>query len=198
MLDTLKQTHPALVDEVVPAKVSLGVLHRVLQRLLRERVPIRDLVTILEALGDAAEQNPDPEALTERVRRALSNQIARLYMDENGEIHGITVGARLEAALMGLFSPRAGATSTLALNPESLANLLTALRRMLASHGERGNPVPLITPPALRVGIRRLIEPVLPALPVVSLSELPPHVSVGSLATWELGEEREPVNRRDG
>ena len=197
MLDTLKQTHPALVDEVVPAKVSLGVLHRVLQRLLRERVPIRDLVTILEALGDAAEQNPDPEALTERVRRALSNQIARLYMDENGEIHGITVGTRLEAALMGLFSPRAGATSTLALNPDSLANLLTSLRRMLATHGERGNPVPLITPPALRVGIRRLIEPVLPALPVVSLSELPPHVSVGSLATWELGEEREPMNRRD-
>ena len=197
MLDTLKQTHPALVEEVVPAKISLGVLHRVLQRLLRERVPIRDLVTILEALGDAADQNNDPEALTERVRRALSNQIARQYMDENGEIHGITVGARLEAALMGLFSPRAGATSTLALNPDSLANLLTALRRMLASHAERGNPVPLITPPALRVGIRRLIEPVLPALPVVSLSELPPHVSVGSLATWELGEEREPVNRRD-
>src|SRR5690606_10994646 len=67
MLDALRKTHPALVDDMVPNRVSLGLLHRVLQRLLKERIPIRDLVTILEALGDAAEGTKDPEVLTEHV-----------------------------------------------------------------------------------------------------------------------------------
>jgi flagellar biosynthesis protein FlhA len=84
MVDALKKSHPALVEEMIPAKISLGVLHRVLQRLLRERVPIRDMVTILEAMGDAADQTKDPELLTEHARRALSNVIARLFADATG------------------------------------------------------------------------------------------------------------------
>lgn len=186
MLDALRKTHPALVDDMVPNRVSLGLLHRVLQRLLKERIPIRDLVTILEALGDAAEGTKDPEVLTEHVRRALSNVIARLYMDSSGSIRGITVGPRLEAALMGLFSPRAGQSNQTLLNPDSLAALLRDLSQLAATHSTDGRPVPLITPPGLRVGIRRLIEPVLPALPVVSIGELPPHVNLNSVATWEM------------
>ncbi|HET7276008.1 MAG TPA: flagellar biosynthesis protein FlhA [Longimicrobiaceae bacterium] len=189
MVDTLRNTHPALVEDVVPAKISLGVLHRVLQRLLRERIPIRDLVSILEALGDAADQTKDPEALTEHVRRALSNIIARLYMDGSGAVRAITVGPRLEAALMGLFSPRSGQSGTTLLNPDSLAALLRELNVHATSHTTEGQPIPLLAPPALRVGIRRLVEPVLPALPVISLAELPPHVNLNSVATWELGDE---------
>ena len=92
MVDMLKKTHPALVDDVIPSKINLGVLHRVLQRLLKERVPIRDLVTILEALADAADQTKDPEVLTEHARRALTNTIARTHMDETGMVRGITLG----------------------------------------------------------------------------------------------------------
>ena len=106
MVDALKKSHPALVDEIIPGRINLGTLHRVLQRLLRERVPIRDLVSILEALGDAAEQTKDPEQLTEVVRRALANSISRLFLDMTGSVRGVTIGARLEASLMGLFSPR--------------------------------------------------------------------------------------------
>jgi flagellar biosynthesis protein FlhA len=186
MVDTLKKTHPALVDDVVPAKLSLGTLHRVLQRLLRERVPIRDLVTILEALADAAEQTKDAELLTEHVRRALTNVIARLYTDDAGTVRGITLGGRLEAALMALFSPRAGQAPS-PLTPDVLAGLLRDLGHMSTVHASEGRPVPLITPPNLRVGIRRLIEPVLPNVPVVSLAELPPFVRLTSLATWEIG-----------
>mgnify|MGYP006172141005 CR=1 FL=1 len=187
MLDALRKSHPALVEDMVPGRVSLGLLHRVLQRLLKERIPIRDLVSILEALGDAADGTKDPEALTEHVRRALANVIARLYMDGSGSIRGITVGPRLEAALMGLFSPRAGQANPGLLNPDSLAALLRDLASVAAAHSTDGRPVPLITPPSLRVGIRRLIEPVLPALPVVSIGELPPHVNLNSVATWEVG-----------
>jgi flagellar biosynthesis protein FlhA len=186
MVDTLKKNYPALVDEVVPAKVSLGVLHRVLQRLLRERVPIRDLVTILEALADVAEQTKDPEALNEHVRRALGKAIAEQHADETGTVHGIGVSPRLEMALMGFFSPRASKTPQMLPTPEQLTDLL---RRLDAIARTQTRPIPLISPPGLRVGIRRLIEPVLPNIPVVSLAELPPHVNVQTVATWDLSDD---------
>jgi flagellar biosynthesis protein FlhA len=186
MVDLLKQSYPALVDEVIPGKVPLGVLHRVLQRLLKERVPIRDLVTILEALADVADQTKDPEALTEHVRRALAPVIAGLYTDETGGIAGITVGPRFEAALMGLFSPRQSRAAGQMVDPDTLSAMLRQLDLLTRSYAEDGRPLPLITPPGLRIGIRRLIEPVLPGVPVISLAELPPQVNLRSLATWEL------------
>jgi len=186
MINTLKETYPALVEEVVPARVSLGVLHRVLQRLLKERVPIRDMVTILEALADVADQVKDPEALTEHVRRALGKVIAEQYTDETGTIHGITVGSKLEAAMMSLFSPRQGKSGIV--DPDMLTALLRSLDALSRQHSTDGRVVPLITPPGLRVGIRRLIEPVLPHIPVLSLAELPPQVNLQSVATWELSD----------
>ena len=186
MVDTLKRTHPALVEEMIPAKISLGVLHRVLQRLLRERIPIRDLVTILEALGDSADQTKDPEILTEHVRRSMTNAIARLYASEDGSVRGITIGPRLEASLMGLFSPRSPNAGTQLLNPDALASLLRELNPLVTAHSSEGRPAPLITPPSLRVGIRKLVEPVLPNVPVVSLAELPASIKLNSVATWEL------------
>jgi len=186
MVETLKKTHPALVEEIIPGKISLSVLHRVLQRLLRERVPIRDLVTILEALGDGAETTKDPEALTEGVRKSLTNVIARLFADQSGVVRGITIGARLESALMGLFSPRSAAANTPLLTPDSLAAMLRDLNHLATTYAVDGRPLPLITPPSLRIGVRRLIEPVLPSLPVVSLAELPPAITLSSVATWEM------------
>ncbi|MBV9880921.1 MAG: flagellar biosynthesis protein FlhA [Gemmatirosa sp.] len=186
MVETLKKTHPALVEEVVPAKLSLGALHRVLQRLLRERVPIRDMVTILEAMGDAAETTKDPEHLCEHARRALSNVIARLYADPSGAVQGITIGPRLEQALNGLFSPRQNAQAMGLLTPDGLATLLRDLNQLATAGSIDGRPLPLITSPSLRTGVRRLIEPVLPALPVVSLAELPPSVTLQSAGTWEM------------
>jgi flagellar biosynthesis protein FlhA len=187
MVDALKTSYPALVEEVVPARLSLGVLHRVLQRLLKERVPIRDLVTILEALADVADQTKDPEALTEHVRRALGKAIAEQHMDASGTIHGITVGPRLEVGLMGLFSPRQGKGAGV-LDPDVLTRLLRKLDQLARQHGGEARTIPLITPPGLRVGVRRLIEPVMPQIPVLSLAELPPQINLQSVATWELND----------
>ena len=186
MVETLKKTHPALVDDIVPTKISLGTLHRVLQRLLRERIPIRDLVTILEALGDSAETTKDPEALTEHVRRSLSNVIARLYAEPDSSVRGITMGPRLEQALTGLFSPRTAQAGAALLNPDALARMLRDLNEMSQAYSSEGRPVPLVTPPSLRVGVRRLIEPVMPSLPVISLAELPTAVNLHSVGTWEM------------
>jgi flagellar biosynthesis protein FlhA len=185
MVEALKKSHPALVDELVPAKVSLALLHRVLQRLLRERIPIRDLVTILESLGDHIDQTKDAEVLTEHVRRSLSNVIARLYADDQGVIRGLTLGPKLETALAGLLSPRASAGST-SPSPDTLADLLRDLHRLATTHAIDGRMPPLVVPPSLRVGLRRLLEPVFAALPVVSLAEFPPTVQLSSIASWEM------------
>ena len=186
MVDTLKHSHPALVDEVVPQKVSLGVLHRVLQRLLRERIPIRNLVTILETLADASEHTKDPEALTEHARRALAHVIWELYQSDAGVVRAITVGPRLEVELMRLFRPRPGGDlGASTLDPDRLTALLGKLERVFRANAD-GPPIPIVTPPGLRLGVRRLIEPVLPHIPVVSLAELPPHVDLRGVATWEL------------
>ena len=185
LLDALKETHPALVDDTIPGKLSLGTVHRVLQRLLREGIPVRDLALILETLSDAAEMTKDPEALTEQVRRTLSTVLVQLFDDGDGSIRGITMGPRLEAALMGLFSPRPTRDGR-ALEPEDLTGALRQLNDLVNYHKRDGQMRPLITPPSLRVGVRRLVEPVMPNLPVLSLGELPAQTPIHSLATWEL------------
>jgi flagellar biosynthesis protein FlhA len=186
LLDALKETHPALVDDTIPAKLSLGSVHRVLQRLLREGIPIRDLALILETLSDGAEVTKDPEALTEQVRRTLSTVLVQIYDDGDGSISGITMGPRLEAALMGLFSPRPAREGGRGIEPEELTSALRSLNDLMNRYKRDGQFRPLITPPALRIGVRRLVEPVLPHLPVLSLGELPAQTPIHSLATWEL------------
>jgi flagellar biosynthesis protein FlhA len=186
LLDGLKETHPALVDDLIPGKLPLGTVHRVLQRLLKEGIPARDLVTILEVLHDAGDATKDPEQLTEHVRRALAPVIAQSYADADGTVRGITVGPRLEAALMQLFAPRAMRDVGAALEPDQLTQLLRSLTEMVAASRRDGRVRPLIAPPSLRVGLRRLVEPVLGELPVVSLGELPPQTAIQSIALWEM------------
>lgn len=182
MLETVKRTNPALVEELIPNRVSLGILHRVLQRLLRERVPIRDLVTILESLGDGVDTTKDPDQLSEFARRALGPVLARQHADAEGVVRAIALGPKLEATLTGLFTQR-GAMPMLA--PEQLVAVLRDLQR-LSADGPDGRPTPLIVPPALRLGVRRLVEPVMQKLPVLSLAELPPSVQINTIATWEM------------
>lgn len=185
MLDALKRTHPAVVEEVVPGKLSLGTVHRVLQRLLRERVPIRDMVTILEALGDAADSTKDPVMLTEHVRRALSDSIARGHLDEQGLLPAITLGPRLEQSLSALLMPRQGQPAT-TLTPDMVSQLIRDLERTAATRAIDGRLPPLVVPSALRLGIRNVLEPVLPHQPVLSLAELPANVQLSTIATWEV------------
>ncbi|HEY4100180.1 MAG TPA: flagellar biosynthesis protein FlhA [Gemmatimonadales bacterium] len=186
LVDGLRESHPALIDDLIPNRLPLGTLHRVLQRLLREGLPVRDLVTILETLADTADTSKDPEILTEHVRRALSNVVAQLYAENDGCVRGITIGPRLESALMQLFAPRASRDGAIPLEPDQLTALLRTLGELVTAARRDGRPRPLITPPALRTGVRRLVEPILPELPVISLGELPPQMPVQSLAIWEM------------
>jgi flagellar biosynthesis protein FlhA len=189
MVEALKRSHPALVDEVVPNKISLGTLPpRAPAAAARARARSATWSRSSRRWATPAEATKDPEHLAEHARRALANVIARLFAGPDGAVRGITLGPRLEQALTGLFSPRPGSqpAGLALLTPDGLAGLLRDLNEQSTGQSLDGRPLPLIVPPSLRVGVRRLIEPVLPALPVVSLAELPAQVTLHAAGSWEM------------
>jgi flagellar biosynthesis protein FlhA len=181
MLDQVAQGSPKLVEELVPKLVSVGEVQRVLRQLLRERVPVRDLVTILEALADAAVVTKDPEAMTEAVRSAIGRAICRPYQNEKGELTVIGVPPALEERLLGsLVKTEQG--PVLALDPQQAQHIAARIAR--AVEQAMAQPV-LLCSPALRPHLWRLFARVLPHLGVLSHAEVPPHIQVVPVATLD-------------
>ena len=181
MVDTVAQTAPKLIEELVPKLVSLGEIQRVLRQLLRERVPIRDLVTILEAVSDAAAVTKDADAITEAVRSAIGRAICRPYQNDKGELSVIGVAPGLEEKLMAsLVKTDQGAV--LALDPQQAQSI--AARIAKAIEHAMAQPV-LLCSPALRPHLWRLFARVLPHLGVLSHAEVPTHIQVVAVATLD-------------
>jgi flagellar biosynthesis protein FlhA len=184
LVDRVGQSSPRLVEELVPKVVSIGEIQRVLRRLLKERVPIRDLTTILEAIGDAAGAPggpKDPDAITEAVRIAMGRAICRPFQNERGELPSISLAPALEAELLSLIV-RTDQGAVLALDPARAQRLATKVAEALA--GAVAPPVLLCTP-ALRPHLSRLFTRVLPHLGVVSHNEVPPHLHLTSVAVLD-------------
>jgi flagellar biosynthesis protein FlhA len=181
LLDRLAQTSPKLVEELVPKIASVGEIQRVLRQLLRERVPVRDLVTILESIADAAGTSKDPDAITEAVRTALGRTICRQYQTERNELPAISFAPALEAKLMSSIV-RTDQGPVLALEPAQAQQLASRIADALA--GALAQPVLLCTP-ALRPHLWRLFARVLPHIGVLSHSEVPPQLRVATVAVLD-------------
>jgi len=181
MLDQVAQSSPRLVEELVPKLVSMGDVQRVLRQLLRERVPVRDLVTILEALADAAAVTKDADAMTEAVRSAIGRAICRPYQNEKGELTVIGVTPLMEERLMAsLVKTDQGAV--LALDPQQAQSMAARIGRAIEQ--AMAQPV-LLCSPSLRPHMWRLFARVLPHLGVLSHAEVPPHIHVVAVATLD-------------
>ncbi len=182
MVDRLGQTAPKLVEELIPKVVSLGDIQRVLRQLLRERVPVRDLVTILEAIADA-QQNPskDPDALIEAVRQAMGRTICKQYQNERGEVPAISLTPQLETRLMQALV-RTEQGPVLALEPNHAQALAAKIADALA--GALAQPVLLCTP-MLRPHLWRLFTRVLPHIGVLSHSEIPAQLRIATVAVLD-------------
>ncbi len=181
MVDAVAQASPKLVEELVPKMVSLGEIQRVLRQLLRERVPVRDLVTILEAVADAASVSKDPDVITEAVRSSIGRAICRPYQNEKGELTVIGVAPALEERLMAsLVKTDQGAM--LALDPQQAQTIASRIAKALEQ--AMAQPV-LLCSPALRPHLWRLFTRVLPHLGVLSHAEVPSHVHVVPVTTLD-------------
>jgi flagellar biosynthesis protein FlhA len=168
LLDSVSKNYPKLVDELIPSNLTLGGLQRVLQNLLKERVPINDLITILETLLDYAASTKDAEVLTEFVRQSLARYITKQYTLSDGGVHVLTLDPRFERALIQAME--AGG----AINPDVVTKLMRTIETAMTGDRMRGmQPIILCSTQARRF-LRKIVERFLPAIVVLSNAELAP------------------------
>jgi flagellar biosynthesis protein FlhA len=186
LLDNLKSRAAAVVEEVVPHLVRPGDVQKVLQNLLRERVPVRDLETILETLGDYASRTKDTELLTEHVRVALARTICRQYVDEHDRLQCLMLEAGLEELIAGHVEHSEGAGagdgSINTMPPATVQRIGQAIAQEATVHARDGRPPVVLCAPAVRSAVRKLLEPVAPLVAVLSLAEV-----VGDVAPEVVG-----------
>jgi flagellar biosynthesis protein FlhA len=182
LLDRLSDGHPKLVEELVPKILSLGEVQKVLQQLLREQVSVRDLPTILEALLDAAAVNKHPVLLVEAARQSLGRALVRPLLSEDGGLRVLTLDHNIEEELNRAFSPQPAPATNSGLQPSFVRRILDSLRQLGGDQVAQTAPVLLCATPA-RFHLRRLLEPFLPKIVVLSPLEIPSRVAVQSMGT---------------
>jgi flagellar biosynthesis protein FlhA len=180
LIDRLSESHPKLADELVPKLMSLGEVQKVLQQLLREQVSIRDLGTILETLVDAASFNKNPIALVEAVRLTQGRALIRPLLNDRGELKVVTLDSAIEdECLRGSNMQQSQVMST----PQQVSlarRILDGLSKNFGQEISAAPPVLLCSSPG-RYYLRRLLEPFIPKIVVISPGEIPPLTQVQSV-----------------
>jgi flagellar biosynthesis protein FlhA len=178
LLDSLNESHPRLVEELVPKILSLGEVQRVLQQLLREQVSIRDLGTILETLVETGAQNRALPQLVEAARQALGRRLTQPLLAPDGTLKVIALDPALEDELAALVSPEQGVRLLSAgNNAPVLRRVADSLKRLIGTAPLSAQPV-LLCPSPARYYLKRWLEPVLPRVTVIAPAEIPPEITV--------------------
>ena len=181
LLDNLKQTHPTVVNELIPAQLNVGQVQRILQNLLAEGISIRNLAGILEKVGDFAHLTKNPDELSEHARRALGAQIAKPFQQDNGSLRAITLDPRLEQQIaQGL---RQSPTEiSLTMEPRLARHVVESLSKFVAQMIATGHAPVVLCAPQLRLGFRRFFETTFADLAVLAYNEVPARVEVQNTA----------------
>jgi len=185
LLDSLNDSHPKLVEELVPKLMSLGEVQKVLQQLLREGVSIRDLGAILETLVEAAHVSKSVVHLVESVRQTLGRSIVHKLVDRDGGLRVMVMQPAMEQQVVGTFDPDgagrllgSGAVSS----GDSLKKLMESVKSLIGSVGGSATAV-LLCPSPARYHLKRWLEPLLPKVTVLAAQEIPPEVRVRSIGS---------------
>jgi flagellar biosynthesis protein FlhA len=180
LLDRLAESHPKLVEELVPKILSLGEVQKVLQQLLREQVSVRDLPTILEALLDISPASKNLVLLVEASRQALARALVRPLLSDTGTLRVVTLDQPLEEELTRAFGGAMPPTGTPGLQPPFARRILEGMRRVAGDQVAVASPV-LLCPTPARYHLKRLLEPFLPKVIVLSPLEVPPVIELQSV-----------------
>jgi flagellar biosynthesis protein FlhA len=185
LLDSVTDSHPKLMEELMPKLMSLGEIQKVLQQLLREQVSIRNLGIVLETMVEAAAQSKNVVFLTEHIRQALGRNLVRPLLDGDGGLNVLTLDRALEEQIISTFDPEGAArmlgdAARPALSNNFLRPLLESVKRLTGEGAPAALPV-LLCPSPARYHLRRWLEPFLPRVTVLAPAEIPPEVRVRSL-----------------
>jgi flagellar biosynthesis protein FlhA len=171
-------SHPKLVEELLPKLMTLGEIQKVLQQLLREQVSIRDLGTILETMVETAAGNKNPVLLVEAIRQMLGRALVRPLLDEKGELKVVTVDRATEEECARSLNPQPATAG--AIQPNTARRVCDGLRKLFGDQVVTAPPILLCQSPA-RFQLRRMLEPFLPKIVVLAPTEIPPLVPVQSI-----------------
>jgi flagellar biosynthesis protein FlhA len=185
LVDNLRENYAALVDELIPSVLSIGDVQKVLAKLLREKVSIRDMVTIFETLADYGTYTKDPDVLTEYVRQSLSRQITQQFSQKGETLRVITVGPGLEKKIAESVQ-QSEQGSYLALDPVSTQSVYQKLSEQVNRLIQSGQQPIVLTSPTIRMYLRQVIERTMQDIPVLSYSELEPNVEIQSIGVVNL------------
>ena len=190
LFDNLKEKSPKVVEEVIPNVLKVGEVQKVLQALLRERVPIRDLEVVLETLGDWAGRTKDPEILTEYARNALARTICQLHRTRDNKILCVTLDPKIED-LINTHLDRSDRGTLLTMSPETQNRILAAVKAEVekAMQGSGGQTPVILCSPQVRAWLRRIIESALPQVAVLAFNEIVRGVDIQSLGMVVLDDE---------
>lgn len=177
LIDELSEKYSVIVEELIPGIMTLGEVQKVLQNLLKENVPITDLVTILETLADNAVSIKDTEILTEHVRHALQRTIVKDYVDQNGELKVLTIDGQLED-LIGSNIHRSMGGSIPVLEPEMITRIFGSIQSAFDEAMMKGYQTVILASPKIRTAFKNLISMTFPHMVVLSLNEVPNDVPI--------------------
>jgi len=184
LVDNLKQNEPTVVEELIPSVLSLGGVQKVLQGLLAEGIPITDLGSILEGISDCATMTKDPDMLTELVRKSIARTICAT-IDSRRSVGAITLDPSVEQ-LIAQSIQDTGSTQALILEPSSSEQLIKRIASAVKDTVAAGFDAVLLTSSPIRRHVRRIIEHVIPELPVLAYDELIPEIQLEGRATVAL------------
>ena len=182
LLDRVAEENPKVVEDLVPKLLPLATVQRVLQNLLRERVSIRDAVSILEALGEAGSVTRNPILLTEYVRQSIRRMVVRPYLNSTNELHACLIDPAIEAVIESAIE-HTETNSAMNLAPKRIHEIVDRIRTVI---GSAEGPVITLTGSGTRFFLRQLTESALPNLTVLSHSEIPPGIKVVSQGVARL------------
>jgi flagellar biosynthesis protein FlhA len=180
LVESVKESYPALVEELIPSILSVGDVQKVLSKLLKEKISIRDLVTIFETLADNGKFNKDPEVLTEYVRQSLSRQITQQYANAAEPLKVITVSPAVEKKIADSVQ-QSDQGSYLVMDPASSQAIYQRLTEQVNRLVQSGQQPIILTSPTIRMYLRQMLERSLQDIPVISYSELEPSIEVQSV-----------------
>ncbi|MDR7000954.1 flagellar biosynthesis protein FlhA [Neobacillus niacini] len=185
LIDNMKQTHPNLVEELVPNLLSVGEVQKVLQNLLREQISIRDLAAIFETLADYAIYTKEPKVLTEYVRQSLTRQITEQYA-ENGVIHVLTAGATLEKGISDYIQQTEAGVHYLSMDPQMSRKISAELQEQIERVVNAGSQPIFLTSPNIRMYLKQFVDKIMPNVPVLSYTELEPDIEIQSIGVVNI------------
>lgn len=176
LIDNIKEQYPALVDELIPDGLKIGDVQKVLKRLLMERIPVKDLVTILETLADHCHQTQNTDVLTEYCRAALAETITRQFATAQNEVIVVMMDSNLESHLIGQAQQGTLNSNTLGLTPDSVEIIYKNASELFERMIKQGFDPILLTSPVLRFTMFEFLAPILPEINVLSYNDISPDV----------------------